>query len=209
MAEGTIPVVILGGTGYVAGELLRLLAHHPRFKVAATISTSQVGEPVVASFPHLEGTPVADLKFEDKDSLDERFSPGAPIGIFAATPHGATAALLDEVLRIGEEKDARVRAVDLSADFRCPSPNQYEEIYGHPHGAPARVLQFHCTVPEQFPGKPAKHACQPGCFTTAVTLAAWPFVKLNLVEGPVFASAITGSSGSGRKLGQGDLVRCM
>jgi len=53
-------------------------------------------------------------------------------------------------------------------------------------------------VPEHQKAKPAQHAAQPGCFTTAVTIGAWPFFALDLVESDVFASAVTGSSGSGR-----------
>lgn len=198
-----IPVAVLGGTGYVAGELLRLLSGHPRFELAAAVSTSQTGERCVESFGHLAGTVVEGLRFESVEELLARLRPGRPFGVFAATPHGATAALLDRVLGQSEAVGAEVRAVDLSADFRFLDPARYEAVYHHPHPAPARLASFHCAVPEHAEGAPARHATQPGCFVTATVLPAWPLFAQGLVEPELFVSAVTGSSGSGRKLGPG------
>ena len=198
-----IPVAVLGGSGYVAGELVRLLVGHPRFALTAVASTSQVGEPVTSAFPHLRGTAADALVFEAPDALASRFAPDAPFGLLAATPHGATAALLDALLGEAEARRAHVRAVDLSADFRFQQASEYEAIYGQPHGAPARLPEFTCGVPEHVRGKPAAHATQPGCFTTAVVLAAYPFVAAGLVDDEIFVAAVTGSSGSGRKLASG------
>lgn len=199
----TISVAVLGGTGYVAGELARILLLHPRFKLEAMISTSQVGEPVTAAFPHLGGTVADSLVFESVESLTRRFMPQKPFGVFAATPHGATALLLDQVLGAAEALSAQVSAVDLSADFRFSDPETYTAIYGQKHPAQHRLPSFECAVPEHYSGRPPSHAVQPGCFTTSVVLAAYPFIAGDLVEDDVFASAITGSSGAGRKLGQG------
>ncbi|MHB8874472.1 MAG: N-acetyl-gamma-glutamyl-phosphate reductase [Myxococcaceae bacterium] len=194
---------MLGGTGYVAGELLRLLAAHPRLSIVSAVSTSQAGEKITAAFPHLAGTSLEGLCFESPEALAGRFTRGEPFALFAATPHGATAALLDTVLSAAEKAGAAVRAVDLSADFRFQDPSRYQALYGKPHAAPSRLPSFVCAVPEHHKGPPPANATQPGCFTTAVTLAAYPFFSLGLCEGPVFASAITGSSGSGRKLSEG------
>ncbi len=202
-AGASIPVAVLGGSGYVAGELLRLLAGHPRMRAVSAVSTSQVGEKVVSAFPHLVGTAVESLSFESPEQLSERFKAGEKFGVLAATPHGATAALLDKVLAAAEKAGALVKAVDLSADFRFPDAAKYQEIYGHPHGAPHRLAQFECAIPEQFKGNAPKHATQPGCFTTCITLGALPFFAADLVEEELFASAVTGSSGSGRKVGEG------
>ncbi len=195
-----IPVAVLGGTGYVAGELLRLLAVHPRFAIAAVASTSQAGEPVAAAFPHLAGTALDGLAFSRVEDLPARLAPGAPLGVLAATPHGETAALLGTLLDRADAAGADVRAVDLSADFRFADAARWEAIYGRPHGAPARAAEFACAVPEHWTGAAPRHAAQPGCFTTAVTLAAYPLFALGLARpgAPVFVSAVTGSSGSGR-----------
>lgn len=199
MAErDAIGAVVLGGTGYVAGEVLRLLVGHPAMRVVAVTSSSQVGEPVASAFPHLAGSLSPDLRFEEAAALRGRFRRNEPVAIFAATPHGSTAAVVDGVLAEAEAAGAEVRAVDLSADFRYAEPAQFEAVYGGAHGAPHRCRAFVCAVPEHYAGRPAGHAAQPGCFTTAVTLAAYPFFALGLAEGGVFASAVTGSSGSGR-----------
>lgn len=198
-----IPVAVLGGTGYVAGELLRWLLVHPRFAPAALVSTSSAGEGVTTAFPHLAGTDAERLHFESPESLGDRLGPGATWGLLAATPHGATAALLDGLLGRAEAQGARVHAVDLSADFRFASAGRYEAIYGHAHPAPHRLPEFTCAPPDLLAGAPTPHATQPGCYTTAVTLGAYPFFALGLVEPSLFASAITGSSGSGRTPGAG------
>jgi N-acetyl-gamma-glutamylphosphate reductase len=196
-----VPTVILGGAGYVAGELLRILAGHPVLRPEAVVSTSRTGEPVVEAFPHLAGTGIEPLRFVSTD--DVVFAGGAPTAVFAATPHGETAALLDVLLARAEAAEAPVHAVDLSADFRFRDPGVFTAIYGRPHGAPQRAREFVCAVPEHARGSRARHAAQPGCFTTAAVLAAYPFFALDLVQGPVFVSAITGSSGSGRVPGAG------
>jgi N-acetyl-gamma-glutamyl-phosphate reductase common form len=192
------PIVVLGGTGYVAGELLRLLAGHPNFDVQAVASAGHAGDGVIATFPHLSGLFADTLRFEDLDGIERHFLPGVPVGVFAATPHGTTAALLDRLLACAEQAGALVRVVDLSADFRYGDPRKFAEVYGHTHGAPQRVASFVCAVPEHYGGRPPLHAAQPGCFTTAVTLAAYPLYALGLSEGAVFVAAVTGSSGSGR-----------
>jgi N-acetyl-gamma-glutamyl-phosphate reductase common form len=187
----------------VSGELVRILLHHPRFKLEAVVSTSQAGERLTTAFPHLSATAADALTFESEESLIGRFAAKKPFGVFAATPHGATAALIDRVLGAAEAVSATLSVVDLSADFRFPDPETYTAIYGQAHPAPQRMSSFECAVPEHFEGRPPAHAVQPGCFTTSVVLAAYPFFALDLVEDEVFVSAITGSSGSGRKLGQG------
>ena len=200
MAErAPIPVVVLGGSGYVAGELLRLLAGHPRFAVAAVASGSHEGEAVGAVFPHLAATPLAGIAMRGADSLADVLQAGGEAGIFAATPHGTTAALLDRLLTGAERAGTTARAVDLSADFRFADPERFAAIYGQPHCAPARCAEFACAVPELATATP-RHAAQPGCFTTAVVLAAHPLLAARLVEPALFVSAVTGSSGAGRTL---------
>jgi N-acetyl-gamma-glutamyl-phosphate reductase len=199
-APASIPVAVLGGTGYVSGELLRLLAGHPRFAVVAVASTSQAGEPVVKAFPHLAGTVLDPLVFSRIEDLPRPAASGVPLGVLAATPHGETAAPLNALLARAERAGVDVRAVDLSADFRFADAARWEAIYGRPHGAPERAATFACAVPEHWQGEVPRFAAQPGCFTTAVTLAAYPLLALGLADpaAEIFVSAVTGSSGSGR-----------
>ncbi len=201
--ENRIAVAVLGGTGYVSGELLRILSLHPGFFVESVASTSQSGERIVCAFPHLAGTALENLCFESLDRLLERMQKGKSLGVFAATPHAATAELVDKLLNRAQQVGANLHIVDLSADFRFSSPGQYKAIYGREHPAPQWLGQFTCFPPDLLLTIFSPHATQPGCFTTAVTLGAYPFFSLGLVEPQVFASAITGSSGSGRKLGPG------
>jgi len=196
--EGLVPVIVLGGTGYVAGECLRLLLGHPSLRVESVASMSREGGAVTAAFPHLAGTAADAWSFTSIEAALGSLRPGRTVGVLAATPHGATAAILDRLLAAAEAVGADTRVVDLSADFRYPDAAAYEAVYGHAHGAPSRIAQFACGVPEHIVGAPARHAAQPGCFTAAVTLAAYPFLAAGLVEDDVFASAVTGSSGSGR-----------
>ncbi len=198
-----IPVIIFGGSGYVAGELLRLLLGHPRFKLAAIASTSQVGERITQVFTHLRGTAADELVFESPESVERLFTAEAEVGLLAATPHGATAALIDRALTAAMRAGARLRVVDLSADFRFRDAETYARIYKQEHPAKERLAEFTSCIPELYAGAPPMHATQPGCFTTAVTLAAYPFCAADLIEDEIFAAAITGSSGSGRKLSEG------
>jgi N-acetyl-gamma-glutamyl-phosphate reductase len=198
-----IKAAVFGGTGYIAGELLRILCRHPRFEVAAAFSTSQAGEAVAGAFPNLAGTAVEGLAFSDQDAFEDVVRGRDPLALFFATPHGVTAGLVDRILATADRAGTPVRIADISADFRLGDAALYERVYGHPHAAPARLAQFTCALPEHVADKPAGHVAHPGCFTTAVVAAAHPFVALDLVEGPIFVSAVTGSSGSGRAPGPG------
>jgi len=202
VTEGQLPAVVLGGTGYVAGEVLRLLAGHPFLHAAAVVSESQAGEPVEGSFPHLTGC-YPGLAFAQRESLGKVFQglEGGPVAIFCAAPHGAAAALLDGVLADAEQAGLASRAVDLSADFRFADPAAYEKVYGHPHGAPDRLAGFVCALPEHLAETPAGHVGHPGCFTTSVLMATVPLLKLGLIEPRVSVVAVTGSTGAGRTPG--------
>ena len=203
-ADRKIPVRVFGGQGYVAGEVLRLLVQHPTVTVSCVSTTSQAGELVSQVFPHLAGTSIDGHRFVDQDiAATQGYERGRVEALMFATPHGATASLVDRALSAAEAAGAPVRAVDLSADFRFRDAATYAAIYAKPHAAPHRLDAFVSSVPEFHRGATPQHAAQPGCFTTAATMAAWPFVGAGLVDGPVFVSAITGSSGSGRTPVQG------
>jgi N-acetyl-gamma-glutamyl-phosphate reductase len=189
-----IPVVVLGGSGYVAGELLRLLAGHPHLRPAAILSESQAGEPVESAFPHLTGC-FPGLRFSGREGLFVGLA--GQVAVFCAAPHGAAAALLDGVLAEAEEAGLTVHAVDLSADFRFADASAYERVYGHAHGAPERLASFQCAVPEHANGTRG-HVAHPGCFTTATLLATVPLLKLGLVEPRLSVVAVTGSTGAGK-----------
>ncbi len=200
MIHGTqgIPTIILGGTGYVAGELLRLIAGHPDLRLAAVMSDSQPGESVGKAFPHLAGV-LGNTTFKSQTEIEALLRTERSPAILSAAPHGVSAALIDSLLKVAEAAGNSPRLVDISADFRYSSAAAYEAVYKHPHGAPARIAQFTCAVPEHLAQLTTPHVAHPGCFATTILLAIVPLLKLNLVEPNLFVSAVTGSTGSGRK----------
>ena len=190
--------VVLGGTGYVAGELLRLLADHPYLQVAAVLSDSQPGTRIADAFPHLASA-YPELPFSDLDAIEAQVRRTAATALFCAAPHGAAAGLIDRLLSAAVAAGRRITCVDISADFRYPSAAAYEAVYQHAHGAPRRIAQFTCAVPEHLAHSPTAHVAHPGCFATATLLAAVPLLALDLAEPRLFVTGITGSTGSGRK----------
>jgi N-acetyl-gamma-glutamyl-phosphate reductase common form len=193
-----IPTLVLGGTGYVAGELLRLLAGHPSLALQAVLSDSQPGGAVGVAFPHLRSA-YPDLKFSSLDELDALIRKNPLTALFCAAPHGAAAGVIDRLLDAAAAAGARVHCVDISADFRYSTQAAYEAVYKHPHGAPARISQFTCAVPEHLAVSPTPHVAHPGCFATATLLASVPLLALGLTDARLFIAGITGSTGSGRK----------
>jgi N-acetyl-gamma-glutamyl-phosphate reductase common form len=181
----------------VAGELLRLLAGHPYFDLAAVASDSQPDEPVAQFFRHLQPV-LPHLRFTDHDEILEYVTANPATAVFSAAPHGVSAALIDRLLTAAEQADTQPRVVDISADFRYATVQAYEAVYKHAHGAPARVAEFTCAVPEHLNALSTPHVAHPGCFATAVLLASVPLLSLGLVEPRLFVSGVTGSTGSGR-----------
>jgi N-acetyl-gamma-glutamyl-phosphate reductase len=197
-----LPAIVLGGTGYVAGELLRLIAGHPRLHVAAILSDSQPGAAVAAAFPHLRNT-YPQLQFSGLEDIDWLIRRAPLTALFCAAPHGAAAGLIDRLLGTAEKAKTQVRCVDISADFRYSSAAAYEAVYRHAHGAPSRIAQFTCAVPEHLPRSPTPHVAHPGCFATATLLAGVPLLALGLTDSRLFVTGITGSTGSGRRPSEG------
>lgn len=193
-----IPAVVLGGTGYVAGELLRLVASHPYLDLAAVASESQPDEPVAQFFRHLQPV-LPHLRFAGHDEVLEFVTANPVTAVFSAAPHGVSAALVDRLLNASAQAGTRSRVVDISADFRYPTAEAYEAVYKHPHGAPARLGEFTCAVPEHLNALHTPHVAHPGCFATAILLASVPLLSLGLAEPRVFVTGITGSTGSGRQ----------
>ena len=192
------PAIVLGGTGYVAGELLRLIAGHPHLDVAAILSDSQPGAPVAGAFAHLRSA-YPDMKFSDLDEIEVLIRRTPRCALFSAAPHGVAAAIIDRLLGAAEAAHTRVHCVDISADFRYASPAAYEAVYKHAHGAPARIREFTCALPEHLQKSPTPHVAHPGCFATATLLATVPLLALGLTDARLFVTGITGSTGSGRK----------
>jgi N-acetyl-gamma-glutamyl-phosphate reductase len=193
-----IPTIVLGGTGYVAGELLRLIAGHPNLELAGILSDSQPGEPVAKSFGHLAAV-YPDTKFASLEEIEQLVATLPRSAIFSAAPHGAAAALIDRLLTRAEAAGTKPSVVDISADYRFATNEAYAAVYKHDHGAPQRLSQFTCAVPEHLAAAPTPHVGHPGCFATAILLASVPLLQLGIATPTLFVSGVTGSTGSGRK----------
>ena len=177
---------IVGGSGYVGGELLRLLLGHPEVEVAQVTSDSMAGRAVGRAHPNLRRA--TDLTFSRHESL------GRADVTFLATPHGGSFERVPELMATGGI------VIDLSADYRLRDAEEYVRYYGREH--PHRDL-----LRESVYGLPELHREQlrtaplisvPGCTATAAILALHPLVDAGLVgERPVVVDAKSGSSASG------------
>jgi N-acetyl-gamma-glutamyl-phosphate reductase len=192
-----LPVIVLGGSGFVSGEFLRLIAQHPRLELGGAISTSQAGEPIGAAFTHL--APVyAEQRFVSFDAVSERLGDAPRWLVLSAAPHGASAEIVDQLLGAAEAAGVALTVVDSSADFRFADPEAYARVYGHAHAAPERLKEFRCAVPEHLASIDTPHAAHPGCFATGMLLGIVPLAAMELAAGDFCVSAVTGSTGAGR-----------
>jgi N-acetyl-gamma-glutamyl-phosphate reductase common form len=194
-----IPTIVLGGTGYVAAEIIGLLFNHPSFRIEAVVSSSQAGTRIDEIFPHLTG-PAYELQFKSLGEISHLLSSKRQTAIFSALPHGETAGFIQKLLA---ESQTTANIVDVSADFRYRTSEAYEAVYGKPHPAPELLDSFTCALPDITKSTPEGHISHPGCFTTCVTLPLAALFANDLIEPHVNVSAITGSTGAGRQPGHG------
>ena len=185
-----IRVAILGASGFVGGELLRLCAGHQVLDCTRAFGASSAGKPFEALHPHL-ALAYAGRSFDAYDPalLDECDL------VFAALPHGESQRLIDDIIA----RD--VPLVDLGADFRLDDADEYQRWYGEAHLRPDLLGSFIYGLPEfnraRLAG--AKRVAAPGCYPTAATLALKPLVDTGLVERHgIIIDAVSGVSGAGR-----------
>lgn len=166
-------VSIIGGSGYVGGELLRLLLFHPDVSVAQVTSERLAGKPVTTTHPNLRGLRAArELIF----SASARLEPCDLL--FVALPHGEAARRIEELARLAP------KIVDCSADFRLRDPAAYARWYGSPHPAPEWLDRFVYGLPEleRAAIRQADYVSGVGCNATASNLALLPLIRAGLVD---------------------------
>lgn len=187
-----IRTAILGASGYVGGELLRLCAAHPELTPVALFGDSRAGQTVGEVHPHVAPAYA--------DATIERFDHSALDGVdlvFAALPHGQSQKLAPTVL------DRGIPFVDLGADFRLDDAVKYERWYGHAHQAPTLLGNFIYGIPELNREliRNANAVAAAGCYATAAILALKPLVEARLVKpDSIIVDAASGVSGAGREL---------
>lgn len=163
---------IIGGAGYTAGELIRILLNHPKVDLAFVNSTSNAGNKLSDVHSGLLGE--TDLRFTDRlpyDTIDV---------LFFCTAHGDTKKFLE-----ANTVPEKIKIIDLSTDYRHKREGN-DFVYGLPE------------LNKQEIRKSGKIA-NPGCFATAIQLALLPLAKANLLKSDIHVNAITGSTGAGVK----------
>jgi len=186
-----LKVGIVGGSGYVGGELLRLLLLHPHVEVTMVTSRQSVGEYVFSVHPNLRG--LTQLKFVPLELAELKKNCDL---VFTATPHGGSVNLVPKLL------DAELKVIDMSADFRLKNPDDYEKWYGWKHAHPELLKDAAYGLPELHRQeiKGAHLVACPGCMATATVLALAPVIKADLVEkNRIVVDVKIGSSGAGSK----------
>ncbi|MEO1581469.1 MAG: N-acetyl-gamma-glutamyl-phosphate reductase [Pseudomonadota bacterium] len=187
----TTPCLVLGATGYVGGEFLRLIAGHPELTLQAAVARSNAGEPVADQFEHLATSYSTETFVEYDVAIDEL--PEGPVAVFSALPHAQAALQLAPLIaRPG------THVVDASADFRFADADAFSAIYGQSHPVPEMIDRFARGVPEFTDASDHQHASQPGCFATAMQLALVPAMALGWSDGRFFANGVTGATGAGK-----------
>jgi len=189
----TIPVGLVGVTGYTGMELARILATHPVFRLVRATSRTEGGKPLSALYPFLSGFPAGDVTVTAPDAAD--LAKACRV-VFLAVPHGTAMDYAAELLAAG------ATVIDLSADFRLADPAVYAAWYGQPHRHPELLPQAVYGLPELYADaiQKARLVANPGCYPTSVILGLAPALVTSIVEtDDIVADSKSGATGAGRK----------
>jgi N-acetyl-gamma-glutamyl-phosphate reductase len=176
---------IIGASGYSGGELLRYLENHPVFTVDYIAAGSNAGSSITSLHPQLHryaGRSFEETSINRANQVDL---------LFMALPHGQSAPLAAEI-------SEQVKIVDLGADFRLADPSAWERFYG---GAHAGTWVY--GLPELDGNREriasSNRIANPGCYATAVAIAAAPFISAGVIAAPdITVVAASGTTGAGR-----------
>jgi len=167
-----IKIGIIGGAGYTAGELIRLLVNHPMAEIVFINSTSNAGNKITSVHGGLLGE--TDLTFTDQLPFDKVDV------LFFCSAHGDTKKFIES-----HDIPAGLKIIDLAMDYRIKGADN-DFVYGLPELNKEAISK-------------ANHIANPGCFATAVQLGLLPLAAKGLLNHDVYANAITGSTGAGVK----------
>ena len=173
-----IQVGVIGGAGYTAGELIRLLVNHSKSDINFVYSTSNAGNKISAIHQDLVGS--IDLKFTD--SINSNVDV-----LFLCLGHGNSKSFLET-----NEFAAKTRIIDLSNDFRLEDDEVFKDktfVYGLPELQKEEI-------------KKAKYIANPGCFATTIELALLPLAQNNMLNDDIHVNAVTGATGAGTSLSE-------
>jgi N-acetyl-gamma-glutamyl-phosphate reductase len=165
-----IKVGIIGGAGYTAGELIRILVNHPKAELVSVVSRSHTGQRVTDAHPDLIG--------ETEMVFDEELNTEVEV-VFLCSGHGKSKGII-----ASNSIPENTKVIDLSSDFRLANTN-HSFVYGLPELNRDEI-------------KKSKKVANPGCFATCIQLCLLPLASENLLNEDIHVSAITGSTGAGQ-----------
>lgn len=186
--RAAVRVAVLGATGYAGVELVRILIHHPRVRLAAVTSQQYAGKPLSEVYQSL--TAQCDLVLEEI-RLD-RVAAQTDLA-FAALPHETSMEVVAGLMERGK------RVIDLSADFRLHDPSTYRRWYRE-HQAPRLLGEavYGLTEIHRKEIAKARLVANPGCYPTGAVLGLAPLFAEGAVQGTVIVDAKSGVTGAGR-----------
>ena len=183
-----IRVAIVGATGYVGSELVRLLARHPNVEMVGLVGRERSNEPIEVSHPHLATTGLT--VSAERPEAD---------AVFLALPHGTAAAQVPAIAADG------TAVIDLGPDFRLRNAADYPRWYGFEHPSAALLAiavyglpELHRTELKALVEEPVAIVGSPGCYPTSTLLALAPLARAGLI-GDLVVDAKSGVSGAGRE----------
>jgi N-acetyl-gamma-glutamyl-phosphate reductase len=188
-----IPVAVVGASGYVGAELVRLLLRHPRVDLRHLVAGRRAGEEIARDFPQFAG--ILDGKYHPFDA--DAIAASTQV-VFLALPHSESARAAKELYARG------LTVLDLSADLRLRSPEIYAQWYG-PHAAPELLNEAVYGLVERRRDelRGARLVAVPGCYPTATLLALSPLLQARLISPDgLIVDAKSGVSGAGREPGR-------
>ena len=182
-------VGVVGASGYVGGEILRLLVSHPHAEISMVTSRQYVGEYISRIQPSLKG--FTDLTFSELDY--DKITDKCDL-VFTAVPHGTAVDIVKALY------DRGMKVIDLSADYRLHNPADYDKWYGWQHPHPELLEKSVFGVPELHREeiKKSQIVSCPGCMAVTSILGLYPLIKKKIIDTEhIIVDSKIGSSGAG------------